>query len=322
LAAFRTSAAVYGLHLPRMLKHGLPADFPAFNIANRDGSLIKACSYAYPETQKYVIDYLTRLARLGYDGVTLIMHRGAHVGFEKPVLERFKKLYPAVDPLRLPVADPRLHGVWCNIMTEFVRGLRASLDAVSDKRLTINVIGDYGLQSAKYLGLDFERWAKEGLIDSVCQADMETVEDLTDCMSDTEAGLIDWDKYKKQLNERQIIRRSFATDIDKVCKFIPEYKALKNKYGVEVYHVLPWCNTIPYTEIEPSAERMRKAGAEKFLHWNTNHTVPDKPEWYTVSHLGRGLNENIPLLNLMQNEECKIRGRREPGSASLHSFQS
>ena len=266
-----------------------------FHCKNRDLTDVAVCSYAYHEVQDYVLNRMIKMVKMGFKGISMILHRGIHVGFEEPVIKHFKELYPDVDPFRLPISDERLHSVWCEIMTGFMRRLRKTLDGISDERIALNAITDYGLESAKNTGLDIEQWAKEGLIDSVSQADMEIYEDLTDCMSNRDASLIDLENYKKRLNTHPVLCRNYGTDVDKVCAHIPEYKALEEKYGVKVFHVLPWVHTIVPEEYMQAVEQMKKCGAERFLAWNTNHMIPNRPEFTLVSSLGNDIGTDAKL---------------------------
>ncbi|MBR5586525.1 MAG: hypothetical protein IKW02_01050 [Clostridia bacterium] len=255
---------------------------PQFLSETRTGTKVNVCSYAYPEVQDFVINQFKNVVKHGFDGITLIWHRGHFIGFDKPVLDRFAELYPGVDPRTLPIKDERLHGVWCEFMNEFMRKLREAMG----KDIKINTINDYSLETSKHLGLDVEHWAKNGYVDSVCQADMETFEDLEDCMDDNNRGLIDLEKYKYQLTQKTVVRRKFGKNVEKVCAHIPEYKNLKTLYGVEVYHVLPWVRRTMPEGYPPIIEQMVAAGAEKFLSWNTNHLMGDLPEWNTVKTIG------------------------------------
>lgn len=253
-----------------------------FYCRTRIGETVRVCSYAYDEVQDYVIGNFVNMLKYGFDGITLICHRGMHIGFEKPVLERFRELYPDVDPCVLPFSDERLHGVWCEFMNKFMTKLRAAVG----KDIKINTITDYGLATSKHLGLDVEYWAKHGLIDSASQADMETFENLDGCMSDDNPSLIDLEKYREVLTERHIVTRKFGCNVDKICENIPAFKKLRELYGIQTYHVLPWVGRKLPEEYPAIVERMKTAGAEKFLSWNTNHLMRDLPEWHTVSRIG------------------------------------
>lgn len=266
---------------------------PQFYLTNRNGVKTGICSYAFEEVGDYVINSFLLMLQYGFDGVSLILHRGMYIGFDAPVLERFNELYGDLNPCLLPLSDPRVHGVLCEFMNSFMYKLRKALDENSQKHIKINVITDYGTETAKHIGLDVEYWAKHGLVDSISQGDMEMYEDLENCMDDKNPDFIDLQKYNEELTKRAVIRRNYATNVSKVCEHIPEFLKLKELYGVEVYHVLPWVHTILPEAYEGVIKQMKKAGAEKFLCWNTNHLVWDLPEWYEVSHIGNERNRNI-----------------------------
>lgn len=295
-ATDRMSAATFHFPLNRPTNRiAFVLNNKQYHCKNRDGSDLEICSYAYDEVQEFAIEKMKKMVKLGFKGISLILHRGIHVAFEEPVVKRFKELYPDVNPCLLPAADERLHLVWCEFMTDFIRKLRKTLDGMSNERIAINAITDFGLQSAKNFGIDVEQWAKEGLIDSVAQADMEIYEDLTDCMSDQDSTLIDLQKYRNQLNERQVLCRNYGTDVEKVCAHIPEYKRLEKLYGIKVYHVLPWVHTILPEEYPEAVERMKQCGAERFLAWNTNHMTINHPEFLIATSIGNDIGTDAKL---------------------------
>ncbi|MBE6571442.1 MAG: hypothetical protein E7656_04290 [Ruminococcaceae bacterium] len=265
------------------------ADNAQLYCKSRDGKTIKVCSYAYPETRKYMIERIKKDASYGFDGVSLIFIRGMHIGFEQPVIDRFKELYPNIDPRIIPITDERLHGVWCEFMTEFMRELRNSLG----KETKINVLADYGLSTAKHLGLDVKTWASEGLINSVCQSDMETYEDLSGCLA--EDGTIDMDKYTEKSRNTEIVKRNFGTNPDLAFSHVKEYLDLES-YGVHVYHILPWANNSSVEEYNAYVEKMKSLGAKRFHSFNTNHLVSNLPEYNTLISIN---NENLKVGDLV-----------------------
>lgn len=280
-------------------------DHSEFYCVNRDGTSPKVCSYAYPEVREYMIEDILFSSK-GFAGVSLIFIRGMHIGFEKPVIDRFKSLYPDVDPFTLPMSDPRLHGVFCSFMNEFMRELRKRLP----EDMKINVLTDYGLDTSKFMGLDVETWAKEGLIDSASQCDMETYEDLDGCM---DGDVIDLSKYKEKILDHAVIRRRFSTNPHIVYAHIKEYIALKEKYGIEVYHILPWVHTLPIPKYKEVIEEMKKLGAEKFIAWNTNHMVYNLPELHTVLSIGDEKDEGIT-----ESRYIRLLSYEEGGSTTHH----
>jgi len=115
---------------PHWTYRSFVSDHPELYCKTRLGESVKICSYAYPEVRKYVIDRFVEMMKYGFDGVTLILHRGQHIGFEEPVISEFIKLYRGVDPRTLPASDERLGSVWCQFMTKFISELRLALDSV------------------------------------------------------------------------------------------------------------------------------------------------------------------------------------------------
>ncbi len=265
------------------------ADNKQYYCKNRDGRTIKACSFAYPEVRDYMLNSLKLGLECGFDGISLIFTRGIHIGFEQPVIDRFRELYPDVDPITLPVSDERLHGVWCEFMTDFVKRVRELIGS----NIRLNVITDYGLATSKHLGLDVEEWARLGLIDAATQHDMEIYEDLDGCLKDD--GTIDMDKYNAKTLDTEIVKRNFATNVEKVLGYAKEYLALE-KYGVEVYNVLPWANTQTLDYYKKVVAQMQNAGVKKFHCWNTNHLAWNLPEYNTIRSIN---NDNIKVDDLL-----------------------
>ena len=264
-------------------------DNKQFYCKNRDGSTVSVCSYAYTPVQDYVLKNMKEVVSYGFDGVTMIFHRGMHLGFEQPFIDKFKAIYPDINPCELPISDERLHGVWCDVMTDFMRRARKELG----ENIKINVITDYGLETAKNLGLDIELWAKEGLVDIVTQADMETYEDLTDCMSDENPKLIDLEKYKNRILDYPPIRRKFGTNSAKITEHINEFISLEENYGVKVYHVLPWIGALSIDEYNSYVTKLQSMGAKRFLSWNAYGAEWNIPEWYYITHIGNESNDEI-----------------------------
>lgn len=290
-AGERMSMASFSLPYSRPYwKRHFVDEHPEYYCINRDGSSSKICSYAFSEVQNYVLDNMKDVVRHGFDGVTMIFHRGVFLGFEKPVIDRFLVKYPDADPLVLPLSDPRITQIYSDIMTEFMRKVREYFGS----SIKINVISDYGLESAKMLGIDLRRWAKEGLVDIISQADMEVYEDLTDCMSDTVSGRIDLVKYKNRVLDHPIIRRNFATDFSKITSHISEYLELEREYGVQVYHVLPWANSTDTAQYLEYVDALKKLGAKRFLAWNSYAAASNSEEWYTISHIGNQRDDSFP----------------------------
>ena len=251
-------------------------EHPKYYCTLRDKSKIAVCSYAYPEVRDYVINNLLSFMKYGFDGVTLIFHRGLHIGFDEPVLEMFSKKYPGLDPFTLPVTDNRLSGIWCEFMTVFMSELRRRLYTKygSDKR--INVIVDYSPETSRHFGLDIEKWAKMGLVDSVCQGIMEMYEDLDGVLD--KKNKIDLVKYKEKLKREPVLKRYHDTDIEKICEGARAHLEICDRCGIDFYATLPWPHKVAPEAHAEYINKLREIGVTKLLSWNTNHLLYDLPE--------------------------------------------
>ena len=274
--------SVCSFHTPYDLKtwnSSFADNHPEYYCLMRDGSRANICSYAYPEVRRHIIDVYKKYMDYGFDGATFIFTRGILVGFEAPVTERFKELYPDTDPFTLPMDDARLNGVWCSFLTEFMREFR---EAIPNAR--VNVVTDYAPETARRIGVDIETWVREGLADGVIQGHMEIYEDLEGCLAPD--GTIVLEDYIRLNRKKQIIKRIFLNAVDKVIDGAVKYKALCDKYNKEFYGVMSWPRLIPYNKYPDYANDLRKVGVEKFFCWNSNQVIWNLPELHTASMLG------------------------------------
>lgn len=262
---------------------------PEYSAVWRDGTQLSLLSYAYAPVREFTINHLIDHLKKGYDGLSLILHRGIAVGFEEPVITLFNQKYPDADIHVLPLHDARVRECRCKFMTDFLTELKQQVDLIAQeqsRKIGINVITDYTPETALNFGLDIKEWAKRGLITEVSQGDMEIYEDLTDCMSDTDPAVIDLEKYKKENLHRQVLCRHYATDLEKTISAIPELLELEDNYGVKVYNILPWVHTIEPCEFVDAAKQLYQAGARRLFMWNTLQCMQDPLEWGFVKRLG------------------------------------
>lgn len=260
-------------------RRGFVENHPELYCKTRDGRTVNVCSYAYTETQDFVIDTLASYMQYGFDGVTLIFHRGMHLGFERPVLDRFAELYPEIDPHRLPVTDNRLNGIWCEIMTKFMQNLRKKLG-----RITINVIAEYTPETSRHFGIDVLEWARLGLIDSVYQGIMEVWEDLDGTLD--ESGYIDLDAYRIKLAREPIIKRFHNTNIEKTLDGAEKYLAGLAGTGVTFAASMPWPHRVTPAEYSVWKDRLTELGIRDLFAWNTNHMMYDLTELHAATLSG------------------------------------
>ncbi len=294
---------------------------------DRDGAWVDAMSLAYEEVQDEAIDAFLKYAELNCDGVNLIYTRGIpYVLFEEPVIERFKQKYPDVNPCEVPLADERLYGVKCEIMTGFMRRLRTALDAkckeLGKAPIKIHVCVGSSLLDNKRIGLDVETWAKEGLINTCSVHILRITERLDGLMQDDNPDLIDLKKYSKAVREsfRKVVHRDVEGDfLDGTFKpmsiieleHVDDYVAMAKKWGVEVYFdILP--REQKSEEYIENALKLIEHGAENIALWDADFRMCFLPKWSTAAKLGHF--EELKNGTLVQNPATlyrilSIRGR-------------
>ena len=247
---------------------GIVEKYPAYRCKTRDGREIRALSYAYSEVRKMMRDAVIAPLHEGFDGVSLILHRGVYVAFEQPVLDEVKKRY-GVDARRLPFVDERLHTVLCSFMTQFLRELRAEMENLYGKgEKKINVIVFYDVESSKNFGLDVRTWAKEKLVDSVAQGLMTHFENLAGCLG--QDGLIDLQKYSEKNGREPVLQRYYGDDVETIVGGAKGFCEVCRASGTEFYGTLGWESTSLQKTAEIAAA-LESAGVEKFISWNANH---------------------------------------------------
>ncbi len=241
----------------------------ALYCETRDGRFPPICSYAYPETRRFSIDYIKRAVKRGYDGVSLITHRGILMGFEKPVRDEFARRYGTdIDVRRVPMDDPRLKDIWGDFFAQFVRELRDELDAEFGRHIPINVITGYSPECGRRMGVDVELLCKEGLIDHFCGEAMDHYEVTTDYLA--EDGLIDLEKYKELLHEKFMVHRCFSEKWERTKEGVPQFMAIAEKYGVEYFAGMSPSGGSSVKRVE-WIEGLRELGVKNFSFFNFCH---------------------------------------------------
>ena len=278
---------------------------PQWKCCNRDGEAVHRMSYVYPEVQEYMLDQFSHMAEQDCDGVEMLWNRGApFLLFEEPFVVAFREKY-GVDPCLLPLEDERVQAMRCEIMTGFVRKLRSRLDreraARGQKRLKLIARGMLNLADNLVLGLDFEAWAREGLIDAVISYSVQLRENLTgDVWRDDDPTLLDLEKYHRlAMTSETPLTESFGdfrfagTEASEFTKrfFVPveervrQFQELEEKYGVEVYFdIMP--RQLSPREYRQRALELYRAGARRISLWDTYSRVPIRSRWYYAAFLG------------------------------------
>lgn len=282
LAAYRMSVTSFGVDSYGRMELEFAETHPEYYCKTRDGRTVSICSYAYPEVHDYVINGFKDVLQHGFDGISLILHRGIMINFEEPVIKRFKEKYPDLDPRTLPIKDDRLNGIWCEFMTKFMRKLRKETTESKGHPIIINILTDFDPDTAKHIGLDIESWAKEGLIDSVCQDTMEAYEEIEDCLN--EDGLINLDKYTQKIKKTETVRRFFGYNIEKIVCGAKKYKNIADRYNIKFYGgIYSWpANTDMILE---NHRKLKELGINNFSVYNFVHLSVTQPFYHTLANI-------------------------------------
>lgn len=130
-------------------------------------------SYAAEEVQDHLIEIYREVLERDPDGVGFMFHRGMPMMlWEEPFCRRFIKTF-GEDPRSLKENDPRVFQMRAEIVTEFMRKIRAVLDETtkesgdSNGRLKLAVTTFATHADNKRFGLDVEKWIEEKLIDQI-----------------------------------------------------------------------------------------------------------------------------------------------------------
>ena len=254
--------------------------YPQYRCVTRDGKELMALSFAYPQVRRAAINKILETLTEEFDGVSVFFHRGIHISHEKPVLDAVMEKY-GVDARLLPYSDERLNSVLGDFLTEFMRELKAALNKTG-KKYKVNVVVFDNVKDGKNFGLDVERWAKEGLIDSVAQGLMRHYEKLDGILDKN--GLIDMQKYAERMAEVPVLRRWYNDTTDVLLKGITEFLPL-SEYGIKIYGALAWEHKPREYQID-LAEKMQALGVERVIAWNANHIAKRPAVLQAVKSIG------------------------------------
>jgi len=158
-------------HSPRA-RYRFYDQHPEWHCKDRDGTDTHQMSYAVPEVVEHMLERLRASARNEPDGYGFFFNRDPGlVLFEPAAMEGFEKKY-GVDPRTLSDRDERLLDWRAEIITNFLRRARATLDEVARqrgcKRMKM-VLVVLGTESAnRFFSFDVPRWVNEGLVDILC----------------------------------------------------------------------------------------------------------------------------------------------------------
>jgi hypothetical protein len=285
---------------------------------DRLGQPVEAMSYAYPEVQDYVISNFVKMAETDCDGVEMIFTRGIpYVLYEQPFIDLFKARYDNLDPRQLPIADKRVHSLFCEIMTSFVARLREEIDKVrilnGKKPIKLIARVHASIENGRLIGVDVAEWARQKLIDVIVTYPMFFAEEMDeDVWANEEHTLIDLDKYRNYVQtapKAPIVRKGnfeYEEITDLIAKHsngdpvtelerITSFKSL----GLPVYfEILP--RQMSTEEYKRRALSLYEQGAEGISLWDTYNRVPNRQQWTMVRRLGH--KDELALYSSGENE--------------------
>ena len=273
-------------------------------------------------------------AEQGFDAVGVMAHRGIpYVLFEEPVAERFFELYGEY-PYSLPLDEPRLNALHCEIMTEFMRELREALDEKFGKGIKqIHFRSLYSIYDTKYVGLDVERWAREGLVDAVISYPQRVHELLDgDVWVDDARERIDVEKYTNYVRTHYHVNMrpcDFET-IEPIVNYrgelcgpsdqrerVEDWMRLEKEHGVKVYfEILP--RHMSVEEYRARALDIYNSGADGIALWDTYSRAVVKSTWSAVRRLGH--KETLADMDLGEGELYRTLFMLKIGEHDLNRF--
>jgi lysophospholipase L1-like esterase len=146
---------------------------PEWRCIDHDGTPTMHLSYAVEEVQDHLIEVYREVLQRGADGAGFLFHRGMPmILWEEPFCRRFIEQF-GEDPRKLVEDDPRVLRLRADIVTEFIRKIRAVLDATAQeqptagRRLKLAVSTFATPADNRRFGLDVEKWIEEELIDQI-----------------------------------------------------------------------------------------------------------------------------------------------------------
>jgi len=145
---------------------------PEWRCVDRDGTPVARMSLAVPEVRRHLVEVLREAVGFGAGGANIIFVRGVpYVLWEEPFCRLFQEKY-GEDAHKVDESDRRLTDLRVEIMTGFMREVRAMLDEEQARRgdgrkleLSAFVLANEE-DNLKY-GIDVRGWCAKGLLDEV-----------------------------------------------------------------------------------------------------------------------------------------------------------
>jgi uroporphyrinogen-III decarboxylase len=244
---------------------------PEWRCRDRNGVEAPRMSFAVPEVRRHLIDLFTEVLDAGFDGINIAYNRGMPlILWEDAFCESFQAAH-GVDARQVAEDDPRLYELRGDFMTQWMREIRALLDAHPQRQslkrhLKLSAILFATEADNRRFGLDAERWVREGLIDQIgiAQAGPWYIS----------AEPIDLDWYRRITKGKNVTLHPM---------------------------ILSWVipNALQIPALLQKAVKWHDEGADSMLVWDCDIKSVDGATWPTISRLGhisemRGLANAAP----------------------------
>lgn len=235
---------------------------PEWRCIDHDGTPTMHLSYAAEEVQDHLLEVYREVLQRNPDGAGFMFHRGMPMMlWEEPFCRRFIEKF-GEDPRELAEDDPRVFQMRAEIVTGFIRKIRAVLDETakthgdSNHRMKLAVTTFATPADNKRFGLDVETWIEERLIDQIGIA---------------------WFAY-------------YTSGLKSKSGDTAYYARITEGTDVNIYPFYVGWKMISATELLSSVSRDYDEGADGIAVWDPNQFVEwqsgKHPYWPLVSRLG------------------------------------
>ncbi len=146
---------------------------PEWRCFDKDGTPTFYLSYSVPEVRAQILNILRETLACDPEGVGFTFHRGMPLMlWEEAFRDRFAAMHEGVDARTVDDDDPRIHATRADIMTGFLREIRALLDETAAARGKTEPyrisLGTFSTEEDnRRWGIDLENWIDLGLVDDI-----------------------------------------------------------------------------------------------------------------------------------------------------------
>jgi uncharacterized lipoprotein YddW (UPF0748 family) len=259
---FHASVRMAGFHFPTPETEwntgGVYDKHPEWRGTDRNGRATPRLSYAHPGFREFVLSLLKEVAGYPVDGICLLYNRRPPVvEYEAPVVDAFKAKY-GKDPRKLDPKDPQWLAHRAEVLTSFMRDVRAAMDAIAQqqkrKRIEVSAIVMSTEAENLYNAMDLPAWINNGSVDTIIPyTSVPNVDSNADSFEDPQAAEF-------------FLRITRGTSCKAAFNFMPR------QLSPETYRM--------------RAHRLYEAGAEHFFFWDCNGRHDYSPAWSALRRLG------------------------------------